>query len=218
MGLMDRVLALVRANLKELLAKSDHPEKLAGQLILDMENQLIQVKTQAAIAIADQHMLEQRMNENEEVAKEWMRKAELAVERGQDDLARKALERRQNYRRMAVSFEEQVVDRLVEVEELKAALRNLEAKIAEAKAEREMLIAQQRRLRAASKSRDARKPGAAERPEEIARLKREAGIEAAAASLPEPEPSLEEQFAALERDREVERLLAEIKAKRGGTL
>ena len=80
------------------------------QVILDMQNQLLQVKTQVAIAIADQHVLEKKQKENEEKDAEWMRKAELAVDKKQDDLARAALERSMSYsrwRRASTQVEDQ---------------------------------------------------------------------------------------------------------------
>src|SRR5438477_10861820 len=111
MGLMERVSTLLRANLNDLIDKAEDPSKMIKQVILDMENQLLQVKTQVAISIADQHMLEKKQKENEIKGVEWMRKAELAVDRGQDDLARAALERHGSTQRTAESFREQIVDR-----------------------------------------------------------------------------------------------------------
>ena len=81
MALLERVSTLVRANLNDLIDKAEHPEKMIKQVILDMQNQLLQVKTQVAIAIADQHVLEKKQKENEDKVAEWMRKAELAVTR-----------------------------------------------------------------------------------------------------------------------------------------
>src|ERR1041384_7544842 len=92
MALLERVSTLVRANLNDLIDKAEHPEKMIKQVILDMENQLLQVKTQVAIAIADQHLLEKKQKENEDKVQEWMRKAELAVGKKDDDLARAALQ------------------------------------------------------------------------------------------------------------------------------
>ena len=91
MAVLERVATLVRANLNDLIDRAEDPEKMLKQVILDMENQLLQVKTQVAISMADQHMLEKKQKEQEEKALEWMRKAELAVDKGQDDLARAAL-------------------------------------------------------------------------------------------------------------------------------
>jgi len=155
MGLMDRVSTLIRANLNDMIDKAEHPEKMIKQLILDMENQLIQVKTQVAVAIADQHMLEQKEKENQGLSEEWMRKAERAVDKKQDDLARSALERHRSYQQLAASFQEQVADQVTQVEELKGALRKLDQKLSEARAKSDVLIAQHRRSRAVGKARDA---------------------------------------------------------------
>ena len=78
MALLERVATLVRANLNDLIDKAEDPEKMIKQVILDMQNQLLQVKTQVAIAIADQHVLEAKHRENDEKTAEWVRKAEIA--------------------------------------------------------------------------------------------------------------------------------------------
>src|SRR5467141_2384939 len=122
MALMERVATLVRANLNDLIDKAEDPEKMIKQVILDMQNQLLQVKTQVAIAIADQHLLDKKHKENEEKSSEWVRKAELAVDKKQDDLARAALERSLSYRSLAESFAQQVADQTAQVDNLKSAL------------------------------------------------------------------------------------------------
>ena len=93
MALLERVSTLVRANLNDLIDKAEDPEKMIKQVIVDMQNQLLQVKTQVAIAIADQHVLDKKRQEHAEKEAEWIRKAEMAVDKKQDDLARAALER-----------------------------------------------------------------------------------------------------------------------------
>jgi len=125
------------------------------QVILDMQNQLMQVKTQVAIAIADQHLLLKKQQENELASNEWVRKAELAVEKGQDDLARAALERSMTAKNMGASFAEQVADQTAQVDNLKTALRKLELKLQEAQNKSDVLIAQHRRSRALSRASDA---------------------------------------------------------------
>src|SRR3954462_2498280 len=110
MALLDRVSTLVRANINDLIDKAEDPEKMIKQVILDMQNQLMQVKTQVAIAIADQHVLEKKQKENEEKVAEWMRKAELAVTKKQDDLARVALQRVESYRDLSAGFGQQAID------------------------------------------------------------------------------------------------------------
>src|ERR1700674_3447834 len=90
MGLLERVSTLIRANLNDMIDRAEDPEKLIKQVILDMDNQYLQVKTQVAVSIADQHMLEKKLRENEDAGRDWMRKAELAVDKSQDEFARAA--------------------------------------------------------------------------------------------------------------------------------
>jgi phage shock protein A len=147
MGLLERVTTLLRANLTSLVERAENPSTIIRQVIVDMENQRLQVKTQVAISIADQHMLEKKAQENAEKSAEWMRKAELAIDKGQDDLARAALERHKSTERMMESFRQQVADQAAQVTVLKSALVKLEQKLAEAKAKGAMLLAHQRRVR-----------------------------------------------------------------------
>src|SRR6202051_1790519 len=126
MALLERVSTLVRANLNDLIDKAEDPEKMIKQVILDMQNQLLQVKTQVAIAIADQHLLERKQKENEEKVAEWMRKAELSVDTKQYDLAGASLKRMESYSEMSENFAQQVADQKAQVDNLKSALRQLE--------------------------------------------------------------------------------------------
>src|SRR6201996_7711767 len=110
MALMERVATLLRANLNDLVDKAEDPEKMLKQLVTDMENQLLQVKTQVAIAIADQHLLEKKTAEHETAAAAWKSKAALAVAKGRDNMAREALERSLSHMHMGKSFQEQLED------------------------------------------------------------------------------------------------------------
>src|SRR3954465_7744951 len=114
MAVLERVATLVRANLNDLIDRAEDPEKMIKQVILDMENQLLQVKTQVAIAIADQHLLEKREKENEDKHGEWIRRAEMAVDKKDDELARAALERAMSYEQMRESFKQQIADQRIE--------------------------------------------------------------------------------------------------------
>lgn len=219
MGLMERVATLVRANLNDLIEKAEHPEKMIKQLILDMENQFIQVKTQVAVALADQHVLEQKAKENTRLAGEWMQKAELAVQKKQDDLARAALERHQSYRRLAENFTDQVAEQAADVEGLKDALRRLEQKLAEARAKSQILIARHRRARSVGKAGEAQLALPDDRTRfAIERLEDRVAHQSATARARTElvAESLEERFAALGRGDEIEALLIEIKARKVG--
>jgi phage shock protein A len=219
MALLERVSTLIRANLNDLIDKAEDPEKMIKQVILDMQNQLIQVKTQVAIAIADQHVLERKQRENVDKEAEWMRKAELAVDKKQDDLARAALERSMSYKQMAESFTSLVADQKTEVENLKSALRKLEQKLAEAETKSDMLIAQHRRSRASAKASDAQMAiGDQTKLATFDRMKSKvqtaAAVSQAKAELASDD--LEDKFAVLEKEDEIERLLNELKARRAG--
>src|SRR5579885_1294515 len=95
---------------------------------------------------------EKKIKENEDAGKEWMRKAELAVDKSEDDLARAALDRYQTAARLSQSFREQVEDQRAQVETLKTALQKLGAKLDEAKAKRDLLLARHRRSIALNKA------------------------------------------------------------------
>jgi phage shock protein A len=152
MSLLDRVSTLLRANLNDLLDKAEDPEKLSKQILLDMDNQLLQVKTQVAIALAEQHRLKKLQTEHESQQSDWRRKAALAVEKNQDDLARAALERSLTHERLAAGFLQQYSDQTTEAETLRGAYAKLQAKLTETRARVELLLAQHRRNRLAAKS------------------------------------------------------------------
>src|SRR6201982_2902302 len=145
MSLLERVSTLLRANLNDLVEKAEDPERMLKQIVLDMENQLLQVKTQVAIAIADQHLLEKKRAEQEQHSADWRRKAELAVGKGQDDLARAALERALSHDQLVTGFTAQAEDQKHEADNLRQALRKLEQKLTETRAHCELLIAEHRR-------------------------------------------------------------------------
>jgi phage shock protein A len=218
MALLERVATLVRANLNDLIDKAEEPEKMIKQVILDMQNQLLQVKTQVAIAIADEHLLEKKQKETADKVAEWMRKAELAVDKKEDDLARVSLQRVESYRELSENFMQQVADQKAQVENLKSALRQLEQKLAEAEGKADLLIAQHRRARAVSKASDARfavndnsKAATFDRMKH--KVARSEAISEAKSEI--AAENIEDRLAALEKEDRIEQLLAELKSKRG---
>jgi phage shock protein A len=217
MALLERVSTLIRANLNDLIDKAEEPEKMIKQVILDMENQLLQVKTQVAISIADQHVLFNKLKENEENERQWMRRAEMALDKLDDALARTAVERSMSYKAMAAGFRQQVEDQKTQVENLKSALLKLQQKLEEAKAKSDTLIAQHRRTRAFNKaSKAAGTVGVETHTAAFDRMKEKVrhGEATAAATAELVDDDVEEQFAALEKQSEVDRLLNELKSKR----
>ncbi len=218
MGLLERVGTLIRANLNDMVDRAEDPEKMIKQVILDMENQYLQVKTQVAVSIADQHMLEKKWRENEDSGKDWMRKAEIAVDKSEDDLARAALDRFQTSQRLALSYREQVDDQKAQVETLKGALVKLEQKLDEAKAKHDLLLARHRRSIALGKAARAQTAiGDNSNTATFDRLKDRVHHTEAVASA-EVELLTDdtvERLTRLDRDVEVDRLLADLKMRRG---
>ena len=218
MGLLERVSTLIRANLNDMIDRAEDPEKMIKQVMMDMENQYLQVKTQVAVSIADQHMLEKKLRENEDSGKDWMRKAEMAVDKEQDDLARAALDRFHTSQRLALSYREQVEDQRAQVEALKLALQKLEQKLDEAKSKRDLLLARHRRSVALGKAARAQTAlGDNSKSATFDRLKDRVHLTEAVATA-EVElisDDMGEKLIRLDRDNEVERLLNDLKTRRG---
>jgi phage shock protein A len=220
MALLERVSTLIRANLNDMIDRAEDPEKMIKQVILDMRNQLMQVKTQVAIAIADQHLLEKKQKENSEAEAEWMRKAELAVDKKQDDLARAAIERAMSYKQLEQNYKDQVADQKAQVDELKTALSKLEQKLAEAQAKADLLLARHRRSRTIEKAADAR-GGFSENSTSVTfdrmngKVERTEAIGHAKSELLGAD--IEDKLATLEKEDKIEKMLADIKTKKGIT-
>jgi phage shock protein A len=216
MSLLDRVSTLLRANLNDLVEKAEDPERMLKQIVLDMENQLLQVKTQVAIAIADQHLLEKKRAEHEQEAAEWKRKAELAVQKAQDDLARGALERVLSQEQLAKGFALQAEEQKHEADDLRNALRKLEQKLSETRAHCEMLVAEHRRAKVVGRATKARQVVGTDQEQALNRMKSKVRVQsaenAAATEVLTPE-TLEDKFKALESEDKVEFMLNEIKSR-----
>jgi phage shock protein A len=217
MALLERVSTLLRANLNDLVEKAEDPERLLKQIVLDMENQMLQVKTQVAIAIADQHLLEKKRSEHAEQAADWRRKAELAVAKGHDDLARAALERALSHDQLVLGFTAQAEDQTHEADNLRQALRKLDQKLNETRAHCEMLVAEHRRAKVIGRATQARQAVGLGQDQAMGRLKSRVRIKAAensaASEILVPE-TLEDRFQAMESEDKVELLLSEIKSRR----
>jgi phage shock protein A len=218
MPLLERVSALIRANLNDLIDRAEDPHKMLKQVILDMQNQMLQVKTQVAMSIADEHLLRKKQLENEEKHSEWMRKAELAVDKKDEGLARAALERAVGFRNLAENYKEEIEHQKVQVENLRVAMRKLEHKLTEAQAKSELLIAKHRRSRALTKASQARmaahdesKMGTFDRMKN--KVQTDEALGQAMAEV--ANENLEEKLASLGKEDEITKLLADLKARRG---
>jgi phage shock protein A len=154
MGIFSRLKTLVAANVNALIGKAEKPEKMLNQLLVEMNEQLIESKKAVAMAIADEKKLEREKDNQFTQAKDWERKAMLAVTNGKDDLAKEALLRKQEYDNAAAEYQKQWLAQKSSVDSLKDSLRELQSKIDEAQRKKNLLIARAKRAEAQQKIQD----------------------------------------------------------------
>jgi phage shock protein A len=205
-----------------MINKAENPEKMLNQLIIDMNEQLIESKKAVAMAIADEKKLERETLNQQAQAQEWERKAMLAVRAGQDDLAKEALLRKQEYENNYVEYKKQWEAQKASVEKLKESLKELQNKIEEAQRKKNLLIARAKRAEAQQKiqktiSSVAGNKSAFEAFDRMAQKVDQLEAEADAAKELEDfskDTNLEKRFAALEKsDASADLLLMELKQK-----
>lgn len=151
MSIFKRMISVIKSNINDLINKAEDPKKMLEQLISDMNSQLIQVKQEVAAAIADEKRLQRQYEKSKKEAEGWAKKAELAVRKGEDNLALQALQRQESYEQEAASYEQQWMSQREAVDKLKAALNQLNSKLQEAVRKKNLLIARQKRAEASQK-------------------------------------------------------------------
>jgi phage shock protein A len=140
--------SVFKSEVNAALDKVEDTEKMLNQTVLDMQQQLAAAKQQVALAIADEKRLERQYKENQAQTDSWMDKAKLAVQKGNDELAKSALARKSEYENLATEYKKQWDAQKAAVEKLKMSLRELERKIDEAKRQKDLLIARNKRAKA----------------------------------------------------------------------
>jgi len=148
MGIFARLARLIQSNLNDLISRSEDPEKMLNQIVIDMNTQLIEAKKQVAASIADEKRLQKQAENELQGAKEWERRAMMAVRAGDDNLAKEALLRKKEHDQLVEQFQSQWQKQKQAVDQLKLALRALNAKIEEAKRKKTLLIARKKRAEA----------------------------------------------------------------------
>ena len=220
MNLLERVLVLLRANLDSVVEKSDDPEKVLRQLQLDMRNQLVQVKTQVATAIAASHKLRTRSKEKMAEAETWLHKAEQAIQHNNDDAARSALTRYNDILKQAQRYQQQQKEQEQLVATMRDALRQLEAKIAEVETTIELLVARKRNALIQQRVLEALNKTGSQKDRERASRAQEAVMEAEARARALADlhrRDLDSQLEQLSSEQLVEQQLHDLKAKQQAT-
>ncbi|MGD1903943.1 MAG: PspA/IM30 family protein [Geitlerinemataceae cyanobacterium] len=219
MGLFDRISRVVRSNVNDIVSKAEDPEKILEQAIIDMSEDLVQLRQAVAKAIATQKRTQQQYDQAQNQANNWQSRAQLALQKGDESLAREALSRKKSFSDTAATIKAQLDPQLAQVDTLKRSLIQLESKISEAKTKKNMLKARiqaakaQEQLQSSVSSMNTSSSMAAfERMEEKV-LEAEARSQAAGELAGS---DLESQFAMLESGSDVEDELAAMKAQLSG--
>ncbi|MBD2450717.1 PspA/IM30 family protein [Nostoc sp. FACHB-152] len=151
MDLIKRILRVIRANLNSLIGSAEDPEKILEQAVSEMQDNLVRLRQGIAQAIATQKRTERQAIAANSTAEEWYRRAQLALQQGNEPLAREALTKRRAYQETATSLSNQIGQQTEIVERLKKDMRSLELKISEAKTKKDMYIARARSAEASYK-------------------------------------------------------------------
>lgn len=220
-NLFSRVYRILTAFFNGLVGSFEDPEKLLDRVAEEMQEDMIRMRQATAQVMASQRQLSAKQKSMQAGADQWLQRAELAVSRGQDDLAREALKRRKVLQEDADRLGEQVTLQTNALEQLQANVRMLEGKIGEARSKKETLkaraasaktaIALQEMIGGLQVNSGSSWAAFDKMEEKVAALEAQAQ---SAAALAAPD-SLERQFAALEGSSGVEAELAALKQQSG---
>jgi phage shock protein A len=208
MGIFTRFSDIVNSNINAILDKAEDPEKIVRLMIQEMEDTLVEVRSAAARSIADKKDLNRRLGRLEREIEEWDGKAELALRKGREDLAKAALVEKSRASSAAdiVKADYAAVDE--GLSKLNEDIGRLEAKLKDAKARQKALLARHKtansRLAARKKIHDYKIDDAMVRFEQYTRRidDVEGRVEAYDMGLPK---DLNHEFAGLEAEESVER-------------
>ena len=220
MGIFTRFKDIVASNMSSMLDKAEDPEKLIKLMIREMEDTLIEIKSSCANAIANQKKVGRLLDDILEKENFWARKAELAVKKGKDALARQALQEKRRYTHKTEAVEIELTELGVIIEQYRDDISELESKLKSAREKQRMLV--QRHIRASDKKRAQEEIRRADSTEIMLKFEELENhierMEAEADLVNYGRPSkLEEEFDALDADDEIEAELNKLKSSQSST-
>jgi phage shock protein A len=225
MGIFSRLADIVNSNLNALLASAEDPEKIIRLIIQEMEDTLVEVRSSAVRSIAERRELERRAESLRREEQDWEQKAELALTRGREDLARGALMARTHRAQARASVEQQIAVLVAALSQQNEDISKLQTKLADAKAREQSLAARRttagNRLKVREKLHDDRINDAFFRFEAAERQldQMEGRVESYdLGRTPGRGPSLEEELAGLAADASVNDELEALKARLGNRM
>ena len=216
MGLLDRIGRVIRAQINSLGNEAQDPEKLLEEMTAQMELELIEMRRALAEAIATHKSMERQKSAHQLNAKKWYERAQLAIDKGNEALAKEALVNRQSYLGNAQGIESHLAEHSKVIQRVKQELQTLERKYGEVRAKKSLYLARLRSAVATQKLQeivgnwnDGSASSVFERMEsKILELESENEL------LTQYRDPVEKQFNALEGDRAVQSELEQLKANR----
>ncbi|HIJ73402.1 MAG TPA: phage shock protein PspA [Candidatus Hydrogenedentes bacterium] len=217
MGIFTRLRDIISSNINAMLEKAEDPEKLVKLMIQEMEDTLVEIKASCAGAMAAKKKVERALEEARKRAEAWGDKAQLAVDKGRDDLAREALLEKRRYGERAAALEKELTQSDAVVEQYQSDIMKLEDKLNTAREKQRVLVQRhthaQHRKRAEKGIRKVDTSGAMVRFEQFENRIERMEAEADLVNFGK-KPPLESEFAKLEGDEELEKELEALKATR----
>ncbi len=219
MGIFTRVRDIISANLNSMLDKAEDPEKLVKLMIREMEDTLVEIKASCAGTMATKKKIERELDKARENAQTWGSKAQLAVDKGREDLAREALVERRRYQERADTLEQERAQCDGLVDQYQSDIRQLEEKLNSAREKQRMLVQRhthvQNKMRAERDIRKLDTSGALQRfdsfEDRIERMEADADLVNYGRK-----PTLDEEFNRLKGDEDIEKQLQALKTSKGG--
>jgi len=146
--MFDRFFNLIKAMFNGMMGKMEDPQLMLEQTYNDLQSNLIQVRQAVAQAIATEKQLEQQLQKNRDQTETWHNRAAMAVQQGNDDLAKQALQRKQQYSQAATELETQLKSQKESTTKLRQSLTDLEAEVQKAYTKKQVLIARDKAAQA----------------------------------------------------------------------
>jgi phage shock protein A len=219
MGIFTRVRDIISSNINAMLDKAEDPEKLVKLIIREMEDTLVEVKASCAGAMATKKKIQRESDEVRKREKDWGAKAQLAVDKGREDLAREALVEKKRHRERADATEKEFAQCEALVEQYQSDIMQLEDKLALAREKQRVMV--QRHVHAVHKKQAQESIRRSDTADTIARFESfeqridRMEAEADLVNFGVKTNSLEEEFLKLADDEEIEKELDALKAKKG---
>jgi phage shock protein A len=219
MSIFSRLADIVNANLNAIIANAEDPEKMIRLVIQEMEDTLVEVRSSAVRVIADRRDMERRAQGMLREEAEWRRRAELALSRDREDLAKAALAARHAVEAARTALEAQISAVAGSLDKQNDDIAKLQAKLADARARQRSLVVRHNvadgRLKVRQRLYDERVNDAFSRFEQVERALDEKEGKVDAYDLGRNGPTLEQELATLETDAAVEDELAAMKERLG---